>query len=442
MSALRHMAAAPSPLRGQKPKLNGCSAKKRTLIIAHNHPHYTTGGAEIFARDLAVALREHTDYGSFLLAGFTTQERPMHGGTSFAALPDSADEMLFHGGYYNYFMQSQDNLTFLNTEFAALLQQMQPDIVHFQHIFRIGVEAIALVKRVLPNAKILLTLHEYMFICHREGQMITTQGQKLCNAASPKACNSCFPEYSEAQFALRKQFIQSHMTWVDAFISPSHFLAQRYIAWGLPKAKFHVLENGRHMSKAAPARAIMKNGLRNHFAYFGQINPFKGVLLAINALEKLVQQGEDVHLSLFGSVEQQSDAFKQMFKEALKRHKKHIHFHGCYNNNELPDLMEKTDWVIVPSTWWENSPLVIQEAFMHRRPVICSNIGGMAEKVQHGVNGLHFDVGNAADLAQRIKQAMHTPAMWESLSAGITPRLSMQESAQQHAALYNHLRNA
>ena len=58
--------------------------------------------------------------------------------------------------------------------------------------------------------------------------------------------------------------------------------------------------------------------------------------------------------------------------------------------------MAEIDWVVVPSIWWENSPLVIQEAFLHGRPVICSDIGGMAEKVRHGVDGLHFRVGDDA----------------------------------------------
>ena len=46
--------------------------------------------------------------------------------------------------------------------------------------------------------------------------------------------------------------------------------------------------------------------------------------------------------------------------------------------------MASVDWVVVPSIWWENSPLVIQEAFGYGRPVICSDIGGMAEKVTDG----------------------------------------------------------
>ncbi len=39
------------------------------------------------------------------------------------------------------------------------------------------------------------------------------------------------------------------------------------------------------------------------------------------------------------------------------------------------------DWVVTPSIWWENAPLVIDEAFAQKRPVIASDMGGMAESV-------------------------------------------------------------
>ena len=52
--------------------------------------------------------------------------------------------------------------------------------------------------------------------------------------------------------------------------------------------------------------------------------------------------------------------------------------------------MARIDWVVVPSIWWETGPLVVMEAFQYGRPVICSDIGGMSEKVTDGVNGLHF----------------------------------------------------
>ena len=68
--------------------------------------------------------------------------------------------------------------------------------------------------------------------------------------------------------------------------------------------------------------------------------------------------------------------------------------------------MSSVDWVVVPSIWWENSPLVIQEAFMHGRPVICSDIGGMAEKVNDGVDGLHFRVERPPSLDPAIRPAI------------------------------------
>ena len=101
--------------------------------------------------------------------------------------------------------------------------------------------------------------------------------------------------------------------------------------------------------------------------------------------------------------------------------------------------MEQVDWVLVPSTWWENSPLVIQETFMHKRPIICSDIGGMAEKVEDGKTGLHFEARNSASLAATIRKACASPALWKKLSANIGPRLSMEDSAAQHMEIYNIL---
>ena len=55
---------------------------------------------------------------------------------------------------------------------------------------------------------------------------------------------------------------------------------------------------------------------------------------------------------------------------------------------------------------------------MHGRPVICSDIGGMAEKVTDGVNGLHFAAGNPAQLAETIRLAVSTPGLWDRLRDG------------------------
>jgi glycosyltransferase involved in cell wall biosynthesis len=94
---------------------------------------------------------------------------------------------------------------------------------------------------------------------------------------------------------------------------------------------------------------------------------------------------------------------------------------------------------VVPSIWWENSPLVIQEAMMFRRPVICSDIGGMAENVTDGVNGLHFRVGDPDSLADTIRRATGTPELWDELRAQITDPHPMAQHLEFITRLYRGL---
>jgi glycosyltransferase involved in cell wall biosynthesis len=119
--------------------------------------------------------------------------------------------------------------------------------------------------------------------------------------------------------------------------------------------------------------------------------------------------------------------FQQKFQRLLDANRAHVTFVGRYDHKQLPQLMADIDWVVVPSIWWENSPLVIQEAFAHGRPVICSNIGGMAEKVDNGVNGLHFRVNDPVNLADVLRTAATSANLWDTLRAGICPIHSMDE---------------
>ena len=114
-------------------------------------------------------------------------------------------------------------------------------------------------------------------------------------------------------------------------------------------------------------------------------------------------------------------------------------FRGPYENRRVDALMRSVHAVLVPSVWWENSPLVIQEALLNRRPVICSDIGGMAEKVRDGVDGLHFPLGNPAALAGLLRGLAKDRAplvrIVETMRSPEPPRAI----ARQHMALYQKL---
>lgn len=143
-------------------------------------------------------------------------------------------------------------------------------------------------------------------------------------------------------------------------------------------------------------------------------------------------------LTLHGGTDWQTESFLAAFRDALAAAPAARH-HGPYRREELPRLIAEADWVVVPSVWWENAPLVIQEAFQHRRPVIVSGIGGMAEAVRDGVDGLHVRPDDPEALAEALARAADDVALWQLALAAIRPPVSVDEAAEAHLALYRSL---
>lgn len=406
----------------------------RVLFLLHAHPELQAGGTEIFARDLFRTLRQRHGVEGLFLAGTAQHQRPRSPGTPFQAIGHEADELLMWSGGFDPFFLSQIDLQGVAPPFAALLAELQPDVVHIHHLMTLGVEVVGVVRRVLPQARIVMTLHDYYAICANDGQMVTAGGA-LCRAASPDACRRCFPGHSLTDFRLRDLHIGGALAQVDHFIAPSRFLHARYVAWGLPAARISVLPNGLPAADPAPARTAAR---RDRFAFFGHINRFKGATVALDASARLSRDGVGHSLALHGGTDHQAADTLARF-DAARAAAPDARHHGPYRRADMPGLVGAADWVVFPSEWWENAPLVINEAFLHRRPVICSALGGAAELVQDGVNGLHFPVGDAGALAAAMRRATEEPGLWERLADGIAPPVGINESAARHHDFYSAL---
>ena len=78
-------------------------------------------------------------------------------------------------------------------------------------------------------------------------------------------------------------------------------------------------------------------------------------------------------------------------------------FLGQLTPEQVSIEMARASFLVMPSEWYEGFPMVLVEAFAHGLPVIASRLGAMAEIVEDGVTGLHFEAGNPEDLAQKVK---------------------------------------
>jgi glycosyltransferase involved in cell wall biosynthesis len=230
---------------------------------------------------------------------------------------------------------------------------------------------------------------------------------------------------------MRKRFIQSHLALVDEFVVPSEHVRGRYVDWGLPPRRVTVAPYLMEPRDRLPDRPAER--MRNRFAYFGQLNPYKGVDVLLEAMDVLGADF-DGHLWIHGAnLDKQAQSFRSRFEEVLHADRPTVTFAGPYERARLHRLLEETDWVVVPSIWPETGPLTAMEALQHGRPVICSDVGGMAEKVADGHNGLHFRRGDAAHLAEVMASAVTSSGLWDRLRSGIPARFPQWE-AEQHLA--------
>ncbi len=375
-------------------------------VISHAHPSISKGGAEIAAATLFSGLRT-LGVPAILIAAVPERERHR--------LDLGADEYaVFHDqDRYEHLYQLAEPA--VPRQLCAILDATGAEQLVFHHFLWLGLnslrEALA-----LPGRRAMLVLHEFLAQCHNHGQMITTTSQLPCRSATASRCATCFPALGRPRFELRRRVVGEVFDRLDGFISPSRFLADRYIEWGVPAERMHVVENG--LLQPALAMPGEPAGHRRGFVFgfFGQLNPFKGVDVLLAAAERLAAIA-GIEIRIHGNVIGLPEAFQARLDrlgEALPQ----LRIMGAYENDQVGALMQDCDYVVVPSIWWENSPVVIQEAYAAGRPVICSGIGGMAEKVVPGVSGLHFRRGDAADLAQ-VMQAAANPETLAKLRTGL-----------------------
>lgn len=423
--------------------------RPKVLYYAPNHQAACAGGSEIYAYELFAAMRQREDWEAYLLTGSGSPRSPAapcHGGTALSlAEAGESQRYLFHHetADYDYFRGARPNKQHLTLHLDRFLRDLEPAVVHFHQPFPLGYDALRQVRNTLPGAALVWTLHEFGAICHRDGQLLRRSDNTRCNKASPQRCHECFPDIAPREFFLRRRFIQAQLDHVDLFLAPSRFLLERYADWGLPRHKLVYEPYGRASIPSGPSDHAPRVA-RGRFGFFGQLSHYKGLPLLLRAMKSLEQlQPGAARLWVHGNkLELQPAEIQQQIHWLREDLGPLVHFSGSYARHDIRQLMANIDWVVVPSIWWENLPLVIQEAFLCGRPVICGDAGGMAELVTPEVHGLHFRTGDATSLAETMLRAATTTGLWEKLAAHLPTVLSIEDQAEKFCSLYRHLREA
>lgn len=422
---------------------NTPAAPERVVLhLAHNHPEFHAGGTEIFARALAAEQRRAGLARSHFLGAALPRHRRPHPGTAIAADPSESGDFVLVGGRFEARSLSQADFGYLH-DLGRVLEAVRPDVVHVHHVLLLGLESLLLARRLLPQARLVMTLHDYYTLCPRDGLMVRADGE-LCQQATPGRCAHCLPDSGLINQRLRWLAVRNAFDQVDHFVSPSRFLADRFIQWGLESDRLTVIPNGHpdadSLKRPAPRRPDASAPVV--IGFFGHLNEAKGLPVLLRALQRLRDRSSDpkgprIRVVVHGSDRFAPDDLKEDLAALRSDLGALVRFHGAYSQPDVHRLMQAVDWVAVPSVWWENDPLVIQEAFLNRRPVLCSGIGGMAERVEQERTGLHVPVGDIDAWADALERVSSDAELAPRLAASLPAPPSMAHCALAYNAVYD-----
>ncbi len=132
----------------------------------------------------------------------------------------------------------------------------------------------------------------------------------------------------------------------------------------------------------------------------GRLAPQKGFPLLVQAVDRLRHEGVELQLTIIGEGPLRGTLETAIRARSLESH---VRLTGWVSNQELGELLTASRLFVMPSLA-EGVPVAIMDAFMHHRPVVVADVGGIAELVEHGKSGWVVPPGSCGPARRRNRR--------------------------------------
>jgi glycosyltransferase involved in cell wall biosynthesis len=343
--------------------------------------------------------------------------------------------------------------------FRHLLQSFRPDVVHVNHLVYLSTNLCHLSRE--QGVPVVFTLHDCWLACARM-HLLTDEGE-ICTGPEPDKCTACllrqyrsrptekglsaifkhgvkiawhlaFGRRNAARcFRRRTQRMAEVIEQTSLFIAPSHTMLELLHRYGIPREKMVHCKNGMptYLFDRLAGHAKPETGSRRlRVGFVGALTRHKGIDVLLRAFESFYE----AELTIYGRADRGVfEAYASVFAQ------ENVHFQGVLHDEQKAEALRQLDVMVVPSVCYENSPLVIEEAFLAGVPVVTSNLGGMAELVPDNVCGLQFRVGDWSDLRAKISYLSANPAEVDRLRQNLPEVKSIAEQAKKVVEIYQRI---
>ena len=443
----------------------------RVLYVVHGFPPDTWAGTEVYTLELALEIQRRGHDVAVM------SRVPAATGTEPPRADFSVERQDFRGlpvwrmtyGLGQQQLRDSYQLPGAESAFRDVLDQVKPDVVHFQHLIHLSA-GLPLICREL-GVPTVMTVNDYWALCARV-QLIRPDGVR-CEENQGLGCLLCVKERTYDRIPIarrilpalrpmarplrifrgfrplnrlaeragelcdigdRHEFVSGAYASCDLLLAPSRFMRSKLLESGKfnPEQVVYSDYGMRTGHEKEFVRRPSSDG-RIRFGFVGSLLWYKGIDVLLRAMREL--DPNRAVLNIFGDFTPNRDSYHAQLADIAADSGQSVAFHGRFDNRDLPRVYREIDVLVVPSIWFENSPVTIHEAFQFRTPVVTSDIGGMAELISDGRDGLHFAVGSAEDLAAKLRRFISEPQLLSALS-DFSHIKTMQEDAREMEVRY------
>ncbi len=429
------------------------------LLCVHGFPPDTLAGTEVYTLELARALQARGHRCTIL-----TRSPGAEGEEEFSVHTTEFEGLrvlrLVHRLEHKSLEESWSKPA-VEEAFRSVLLDVQPDLVHFQHLIHLSIGCVAIARD--AGLATVLHCHDYWALCARV-QLIRPDGER-CESSMGAGCLLCVkdrdldqiprarrlgsfarpllerfagrahraPEGSSVRrrweglldIVDRPRAVLGAYADADLLVSPSRFLREKLLSSGAFDAdRFVFSDNGLRTDGLAALKKRPDPRGRLRVAFIGTLAWYKGGETLIRAMQRL--GAERIVLDVYGAFDPEAD---EHHAELQRLAGDNVSFRGRFDNSKLSEVYTEIDVLVVPSIWFENSPITIHEAYLAGTPVVASDLGGMAEYVRDGVDGLLFEPGSDEDLARVLLRLLREPGLIDELSRDFMDVKSIEDNA-------------
>lgn len=307
----------------------------------------------------------------------------------------------------------------ITAAFAAELDRVAPDAVHFHNLHNLGAALIdQTAARGVPSW---FTTHNYWLICPR-AYLMTGDGTICAGPGDGRRCATCTGGADPSAYARRLAEIRARVSrGVTGVLAVSEAVRRTLLGAGYPAEMVDVVRQGMPVDAElwerlgrdrAPGRTAGAGGPLT-VAFLGSAYPHKGPQLLVEAAQRVTAP---LRVLIHGEV---PDVFAPTLRALDARGLCSIE--GAFASEDLERVLAGVDVAVLPSMWWDCAPLAAAECLAARVPLVVPRLGGLAEAVRDGVDGLVVEPLSVDALAGALDRLASETGLLERLQAGIEP---------------------